>query len=209
MWGRAQLSADAGRGGAPRYDGTRSGDDGRTRCSWTGSDLLYVAYHDDEWGRPVRDDRRLFEKLCLEGFQAGLSWLTILRKREAFRAAFAGFDPEVVAAFDEQDVARLVADAGIVRHRGKIEATIANARATAALDVPLADLVWSFAPSPRPRPRSLDEVPTATRESTALSAELRRRGFRFVGPTTVYAFMQAMGLVDDHVEGCWVPRAAD
>jgi DNA-3-methyladenine glycosylase I len=165
------------------------------------------AYHDEEWGRPLRDDRSLFELLTLEAFQSGLSWSTILRKREGFREAFAGFDVEVVAGFGERDVARLLGDASIVRHRGKIEATIANARAAAALDVPLAEVLWSFAPAPRPRPRTFAEVPAQTRESAALAKELRRRGFRFLGPTTVYAFMQAAGLVDDHLDGCTTTTA--
>ena len=180
----------------------RPGPDGLPRCPWAVSTPDYVAYHDEEWGRPVRDDDGLYERLVLEGFQSGLSWLTILRKRENFRAAFAGFAIERVAAFGEDDVARLLADAGIVRHRGKIEAAVANARAAAALEVPLAELVWSFAPPPRRRPRSLAEVPAVTPESTALSKALKRHGFRFVGPTTAYAAMQACGLVDDHLEGC-------
>jgi DNA-3-methyladenine glycosylase I len=174
------------------------------RCGWSSSTPDYIAYHDEEWGRPVHDDRRLFEKLSLEAFQSGLSWLTILRKREAFRAAFAGFEIERVAAFDDKDVARLMADAGIVRNRAKIDATIANARAAAALDVPLSELLWSFAPDPRPRPRKLGDIPAVTPESTAMAKELKRRGFRFVGPTTAYAMMQACGLVDDHIEGCLV-----
>ncbi len=188
-----------------------TGDDGRVRCGWCGTDPLYVAYHDEEWGRPVTDDTRLFEKLCLEGFQAGLSWLTILRKRPAFRAAFADFDPATVAAFDEGDVDRLLADAGIVRHRGKITAAISNAARALELEAEvgsLSDHVRSFVPpevAEAPRPRSLAGVPTSTRESSALSRDLKRRGWRFVGPTTVYAFLQAMGVVDDHVEGCWVP----
>jgi DNA-3-methyladenine glycosylase I len=181
------------------------GDDGRRRCWWGGSTLDYVAYHDEEWGRPVSDDRGIYERMVLEGFQSGLSWLTILRKREAFRAAFADFEIERVARFDERDVARLLGDAGIVRHRGKIEAAIANAKAAAALDRPLAELVWSFAPPRRRRaPRSAADLPAVTPESTALSKELKRRGFRFVGPTTAYATMQACGLVNDHVAGCWV-----
>ncbi|HXH57132.1 DNA-3-methyladenine glycosylase I [Iamia sp.] len=186
-------------------------DDGRARCGWCGTDPLYVAYHDDEWGRPVTDDTRLFEKLCLEGFQAGLSWITILRKRPAFRAAFAAFDMATVAGFDEADVARLLGDAGIVRHRGKITAAVANAdRALALIDEvgSLSAHVRSFVPEAvarRPRPARLADVPATTAESSALSADLKRRGWRFVGPTTVYAFMQAMGLVDDHLEGCWVP----
>lgn len=187
-------------------------DDGRARCGWCGTDPRYVAYHDDEWGRPVTNDTRLFEKLCLEGFQAGLSWITILRKRPAFRAAFAAFDMATVAGFDEADVARLLGDAGIVRHRGKIIAAITNAdRALALIDEvgSLSAHVRSFVPEAvarRPRPARLADVPATTAESTALSADLKRRGWRFVGPTTVYAFMQAMGLVDDHLEGCWVPR---
>jgi DNA-3-methyladenine glycosylase I len=190
------------------------GADGLPRCGWVGKDPLYLAYHDDEWGRPVTDDTRLFEKLCLEGFQAGLSWITILRKREAFRAAFAGFDMAAVAAFDEGDVERMLGDAGIVRHRGKITAAIANASQALELIAEVGSLsghVRSFAPEPgsRPRPRSLAEVPATTPESIALSRDLKRRGWRFVGPTTVYAFMQAMGLVDDHVEGCWVAAEAD
>jgi len=171
------------------------------RCWWCGTDPLYVRYHDDEWGKPIRDDRRLFEKICLEGFQAGLSWLTILRKRENFRAAFAGFSIPAVAAFTEADVERLMADSGIVRNRAKIDAAIANARAAAEVD-DLDALIWSFAPPDRPAPRSYADVPAVTPESTALAKELKRRGFRFVGPTTAYAGMQACGLVDDHLEGC-------
>ena len=175
------------------------------RCSWGSSTPEYIAYHDEEWGRPVRDDNALYEKLSLEAFQSGLSWLTILRKREAFRAAFAGFDIERWPAFGDEDVERLLADAGIVRNRAKIEAAIANARA--AVDLPLAALLWSFAPAPRPRPRRRD-VPAVTPESTAMAKELKKRGFRFVGPTTAYALMQATGMVDDHVEGCHVPTAS-
>jgi DNA-3-methyladenine glycosylase I len=186
--------------------GAEPGDDGRLRCGWCLSTEDYVAYHDDEWGRPVTDDVRLYEKLCLEGFQSGLSWLTILRKRPAFRTAFAGFEPARVARFDDDDVARLLADAGIVRHRGKIEATIANARATLAVQEDLgslAALVWSFEPDRRrPAPRLLGDVPATTPESTALSKDLKRRGFRFVGPTTAYAAMQSLGVVDDHLAGC-------
>ena len=173
------------------------------RCWWGSSTPEYVAYHDEEWGRPLHDDRALFEKLCLEAFQSGLSWLTILRKREAFRAAFAGFEIERVARFGSGDVARLMADAGIVRNRAKIEAAIANARA--ATEVSLGELLWSFAPPPRPRPRTPADIPAVTPESTAMAKELKRRGFRFVGPTTAYATMQACGLVDDHIEGCLVP----
>ena len=180
------------------------GDDGLARCRWGASTPDYAAYHDEEWGRPVRDDDALYEKLCLEAFQSGLSWLTILRKREAFRAAFAGFEIAAVAQFGEDDVARLMADAGIVRNRAKIEAAIANAKAAAEID-DLSGLIWSFAPDgdARPAPRSLAEVPAVTPESTALAKELKRRGFRFVGPTTAYALMQACGLVNDHLDGCW------
>jgi len=184
---------------------------GELRC-FGADDPLYRAYHDEEWGRPVRDERGLFERISLEAFQSGLAWITILRKREAFRAAFAGFDPDAVAAFGADDVARLLADAGIVRNRLKVEATIVNAGATVALrdaGTPLAELVWSFAPAPgsRPAPRSFEDVPALTPESTALAKELKKRGFRFVGPTTAYAAMQACGLVNDHLEGC-VARAA-
>lgn len=182
------------------------GDDGRARCGWGATPPEYRDYHDHEWGRPVTDDTRLFEKLCLEGFQAGLSWLTILRKREAFRAAFAGFDPVAVAAFGPDDVERLLADAGIVRHRGKIEAAIGNARAALdviATDGSLAALCWRYEPAVAAPPRALADVAATTPESVALSKELKRRGFRFVGPTTVHAFFQAMGLVNEHLEGCW------
>jgi DNA-3-methyladenine glycosylase I len=176
------------------------------RC-WETTDPTYNAYHDDEWGRPVRDEHGLYERLCLEGFQSGLSWITILRKREAFRAAFAGFDPELVARFDERDVERLLGDAGIIRHRGKIEATIANAHATVALrdaGTPLHELVWAYAPEPGPVPVTTADWHASTPASVALAKELRRRGFRFVGPTTVYAGMQACGLVNDHLAGCFV-----
>ena len=191
---------------------TVRGDDGHRRCSWGAHDPDYRAYHDDEWGRPVTDDVALYEKLCLEGFQSGLSWLTILRKRENFRRAFAGFRPERVAGFDEDDVERLLGDVGIVRHRGKIEATIANARATLEVQErygSLAALVWSFEPTRRGRraPGGLDQLPATTPESEALSKALRGLGFRFVGPTTVYSAMQSLGLVDDHVTGCWVRTA--
>ena len=178
--------------------------DGRRRCPWGESSPDYVAYHDDEWGRPITDDRGIFERLVLEGFQSGLSWLTILRKRDNFRAAFANFEIDAVARFGARDVKRLLKDAGIVRHRGKIEAAIGNAKAAAALDVPLAELVWSHAPTGRRRaPRTLAELPALTPESTALSKELKRRGFRFVGPTTAYAAMQACGVVNDHLAGCF------
>jgi DNA-3-methyladenine glycosylase I len=174
------------------------------RC-WGNSDPAYAAYHDEEWGRPVLDERGIYERLCLEGFQSGLSWLTILRKREAFRAAFAGFDPEQVAPFGKRDVERLLGDAGIVRHRGKIEATIANARGTLALreaGTPLQGLFWSHRPEPGRAPKSFAEVPAATDESTALAKALRKAGFQFVGPTTVYAAMQACGVVNDHLASC-------
>ncbi|MFC5929064.1 DNA-3-methyladenine glycosylase I [Cryobacterium melibiosiphilum] len=173
------------------------------RCAWAGLDTEYQRYHDEEWGRPLRDDQRLFEKLCLEGFQAGLSWITILRRRPAFRAAFHAFDVTTVAAMTETDVSRLLLDASIIRHRGKIQAAISNARVTRDLGTSLGELIWSFAPPTRTaRLATLAEVPAITPESTALSAELRRRGYRFVGPTTMYALMQSSGLVDDHVTGC-------
>ena len=182
------------------------------RC-WPTTDPLYIAYHDEEWGRPVRDDAKLLERLCLEGFQSGLSWLTILRKRERFRAVFCDFEPAAVAGFGPDDVQRLMADAGIVRNRAKIEATIANARATVALQEAgetLTDLLWSFAPATAPpAPRSLADMPATTPESKAMARELKRRGFRFVGPTTAYALMQATGIVNDHVEGCIVRAAVE
>jgi DNA-3-methyladenine glycosylase I len=177
------------------------GEDGLARCAWGASTPDYAHYHDHEWGRPVHGADALYERLCLEAFQSGLSWLTILRKRENFRAAFAGFRVAAVAAFTEADVERLMADTGIVRNRAKIEAAIANARAAAEVD-DLDALIWSFAPADRPAPRSYADVPAVTPESTALAKELKRRGFRFVGPTTAYAGMQACGLVDDHLEGC-------
>ncbi|BDT96044.1 DNA-3-methyladenine glycosylase I [Nocardia sputorum] len=179
-------------------------DDGLIRCAWPLDSQLYRDYHDYEWGKPLHGDDALFERLCLEAFQSGLSWLTILRKRPAFRAAFAGFSIERVAEFGEDDVARLMADAGIVRNRSKIDAAIANARVARDLDVGLDELLWSFAPPPRPRPRSGADVPATTPESVALAKELKRRGFRFVGPTTAYALMQATGMVDDHLADCWV-----
>jgi len=181
------------------------GPDGALRCAWGVSTPEYVRYHDEEWGRPVRDDAALYEKLCLEAFQSGLAWITILRKRDSFRAAFAGFDPESVAAFGDDDVARLMADAGIVRNRAKIEAAIANARAVREMHAhgeSLAELLWSFAPGERPAPRANADVPAQTPESKAMAKELKRRGFRFVGPTTAYALMQACGLVNDHLDGC-------
>jgi DNA-3-methyladenine glycosylase I len=180
------------------------GDDGVSRCAWGAADPEYRRYHDEEWGRPQHDPVRLYEKLCLEGFQAGLSWITILRRRPAFREAFHGFDPVRVAAMTEADVERLLQDARIIRHRGKIEATISNARAALALGEPLDRFLWGFAPPERERaPASFDEVPAVTAESTAMSRALRAKGFRFVGPTTMYALMQATGMVDDHVEGCF------
>jgi len=183
------------------------GEDGRLRCPWALGSALYVGYHDEEWGRPLHGDREMFERLSLEGFQSGLSWITILRKREAFRAAFAGFDPVVVAAYGDDDVDRLLRDAGIVRNRAKIEAAVVNARVVLTLQPALSDLLWSFAPGPgRPAPRTPAEVPAVTPESTAMARELRRRGIRFVGPTTAYALMQATGMVDDHLAGCWVRR---
>jgi DNA-3-methyladenine glycosylase I len=180
------------------------------RC-WESKDEAYNRYHDEEWGRPVVDERGLYERFCLEGFQSGLSWLTILRKREAFRAAFEGFDPELVAEFGPGDVKRLLADAGIVRHRGKIEAAIANARATLALREsgrPLPELVWSYRVDGR-APRSHDDWRATTPGSEALSKELRKAGFRFVGPTTVYASMQACGVVNDHLASCPAREAAE
>ncbi len=190
-------------------DGLIAGEDGIVRCFWCGDDPLYQAYHDTEWGRPLTDDRRVYEKICLEGFQAGLSWLTILRKRENFRRAFADFDFDKVARFGEADVERLLGDAGIVRHRGKIESTINNARRAADLideAGSLAAFVWRFEPAPEARPARLDRTTLftlgKTPESTALSKELRKRGWSFVGPTTIYAFMQSAGIVNDHIEGC-------
>jgi len=178
------------------------GPDGLARCPWGLSTPDYVEYHDTEWGRPIRTDDDMFERLCLEAFQSGLSWLTILRKRPAFRAAFAGFSIGKVATFGEDDRARLMADAGIVRNRAKIDAAINNARVAAELPDGLSDLLWSFAPASRPRPRQLADVPAVTPESTAMAKQLKKRGFRFFGPTTAYALMQATGMVDDHLEGC-------
>ena len=182
-----------------------TGPDARIRCAWVGDDAEYRRYHDEEWGRPLHGDRALFEKMALEGFQAGLSWITILRKRPRFREVFAGFEPERVAAFDDEDVERLMADPGIIRNRAKILATIGNARLVQDMaDGELDALMWSFAPAPTGvRPAAFADVPAVTPESTALSAELRRRGFRFVGPTTMYALMQSVGMVDDHIAGCW------
>jgi DNA-3-methyladenine glycosylase I len=187
------------------------GDDGRGRCVWGATDPEYRRYHDEEWGTPLHGDRPLFEKLSLEGFQSGLSWITILRRRPAFRAAFAGFDIDAVAAFDEGDVERLMADTGIIRNRAKIVSTIENARITqgliAARPGALDELLWGFAPSPRNGPPAAwGDVPAITPESTAASKALKKLGYRFVGPTTLYALMQSTGMVDDHLAGCW--RAA-
>jgi DNA-3-methyladenine glycosylase I len=188
------------------------GDDGRRRCWWGTAAAEYVRYHDEEWGRPVVDDDRLFERLSLEGFQSGLSWLTILRKREAFRDAFAGFEIAEVARFGPRDVKRLMADAGIVRNRRKIDATIQNARAAVRLQETggsLAEFMWSFRPRRRRAPRRLADLPSLTLESTALARELKRRGFAFIGPTTAYASMQACGIVNDHLFGCTVRGAVE
>ena len=180
--------------------------DNKKRCGWCLSDPIYIQYHDTEWGRPVKDDAKLYEKLCLEGFQAGLSWLTILRKREEFRVAFKGFDPNVVARFKANDINRLMNNEGIVRNRLKIEAAIANAKATLEVQDELGSLsklIWSFAPTkPKKAPRTLADVPATSPESVALSKELLRRGFKFVGPTTIYASMQSLGLVNDHIATC-------
>jgi DNA-3-methyladenine glycosylase I len=190
-----------------------TGPDGRRRCRWAGSTPEFLAYHDDEWGRPVVDDGGLYERLCLEAFQSGLSWLTILRKREGFRRAFAGFDIDRVAKFGSRDVKRLLGDTEIVRNRAKIDAAIANARAAAELRASggsLGELIWSFQPSGRRRaPRSFEDVPPKSPDSEALARELKRHGFRFVGPTTAYALMQACGLVNDHVVGCTVRAAVE
>jgi DNA-3-methyladenine glycosylase I len=184
------------------------GDDGRPRCGWIGADPEYRRYHDEEWGTPLHDDRALFEKICLEGFQAGLSWITILRRRPGFREAFSGFAIDTVAGYGDDDVERLMADDRIIRNRAKVLAAIGNARVTADLvrDRPgaLDELIWGFAPSaPRARPRTWADIPAVTPESEALSVALRKLGFRFVGPTTMYALMQSAGLVDDHLTECW------
>ena len=181
------------------------GADGRARCGWGGSTPDYLPYHDLEWGRPVHGDDALFERMTLEAFQSGLSWITILRKRPAFRAAFAGFSIPAVAAFSEADATRLMADPGIVRNRMKVDAALHNARVAADLPDGLAALLWSFAPPPRARPQTRAEVPATTPESVALAKDLKKRGFKFVGPTTAYALMQATGMVDDHLAGCFVP----
>ena len=185
--------------------GLAIGADGRPRCSWGASSTEYAAYHDTEWGRPVRTDDGLFERMTLEAFQSGLAWITILRKREAFRSAFGGFAIDKVAAFGPADAERLMADPGIVRNRMKVDAALPNAKVAADLPDGLAALLWSFAPPPRPRPASGADVPALTPESTAMAKALKKRGFKFVGPTTAYALMQATGMVDDHIEGCCVP----
>ena len=188
-------------------DDTVTGADGLRRCPW-GADPTMLGYHDREWGHELRGDVALFERLSLEAFQSGLSWAIILRKRDGFRSAFDGFDPEAVAAYGPADVERLLADAGIVRNRLKIDATISNARTLVDLDTSFSDLLWSFAPDDRPAPRRLADVPATTAESVAMARELKRRGFRFVGPTTAYALMQATGMVDDHLAGCAFRRSA-
>jgi DNA-3-methyladenine glycosylase I len=191
----------------PSGEGLSPGPDGRPRCRWATSTEDYIAYHDAEWGRPVTDDRAMFERICLEAFQSGLSWLTILRKRDGFRAAFHGFDFDALATFGDGDIDRLLADGSIVRNRAKIEATIANAGATAEMAADgesLAQLVWSFAPARDGAPAAMADIPSTTEESKALAKELKRRGFRFVGPTTVYAMMQAVGVVNDHLATCFV-----
>ncbi len=188
------------------------GADGNARCGWSAATPDYVDYHDQEWGRPVLDRTVLFEKLCLEGFQSGLSWLTILRKRENFRLGFAGFDPNLVADFGEADIERLLADAGIVRHQGKIRSAINNANALLAMEDDgerLHELMWSHRPEQRHRPRTMSDVPSTTPESIALAKTLKHRGFSFVGPTTAYAAMQAMGIVNDHLAGCWQRDACE
>ncbi len=182
------------------------GADGKARCFWGGSTPDYAPYHDEEWGRPVLTDDALFERMTLEAFQSGLSWITILRKRESFRRAFAGFSIEAVARFDESDAARLMADTGIVRNRMKVDAALHNARAAADLPDGLAALLWSYAPAPRPpRPQTRADVPARTPGSVAMAKDLKKRGFTFVGPTTAYALMEATGMVDDHLAGCFVP----
>lgn len=177
--------------------------DGLVRCGWATSTPEYLAYHDDEWGRTLHGDDALFERMSLEAFQSGLSWITILRKRPAFRSAFADFDLAAVAAFGQRDVDRLMADAGIVRNRRKIDAVLANARVALGLSEGLDALLWSFAPQQHRRPASMSQVPAVTPESTAMTKQLKKLGFRFVGPTTAYALMQATGMVDDHIVACW------
>jgi DNA-3-methyladenine glycosylase I len=182
--------------------GVTIGADGLARCPWAGSDPLYLEYHDTEWGRPLRGENELFERVCLEAFQSGLAWITILRKRENFRAAFAGFEIAKVAEFGDADVARLLADEGIVRNRAKVHAAVANAKAARELDGGLTELIWSYAPAKQPRPRSTKEIPATIPESAALAKGLKKAGFVFVGPTTAYALMQACGLVNDHLVAC-------
>jgi DNA-3-methyladenine glycosylase I len=201
---------------ADETPGISVGEDGVARCWWCGTDELYRGYHDTEWGFPVADDRRLFEKVCLEGFQSGLSWLTILRKRDNFRSAFANFDPSAVARFGERDIERLLADSGIVRHRGKIEATINNARRYADLADEFGSLavyVWRYEPAGETRPTTLDHATllanTTSPAAVAMSKDLRRRGWSFVGPTTIYSVMESVGLVNDHLEGCAVRRPVE
>lgn len=194
----------------PVVDGVVIGDDGAPRCTWGASTDDYAVYHDTEWGRPTVDERTLFEKICLEGFQSGLSWLTILRKRKNFRAAFENFDADAVAHFGDPHVERLLGDAGIIRHRGKIEATINNAQRLVELHDAgrtLGGIIWSHEPASWPTPTSMADVPAVTEESTALSKQLKKLGFRFVGPTTAYAAMQAMGVVNDHMADCWAREA--
>ncbi|WP_136610370.1 DNA-3-methyladenine glycosylase I [Sinomonas albida] len=186
---------------APLAGGTIIGEDGLARPTWASTDVLLREYYDKEWGMPVRDEQGLFERICLEGFQAGLSWSTILRKRPAFREAFAVFDPDKVATFTEEDVERLMLNEGIIRNRAKINATIKNAQATIALrdEGGLVDFVWSFQPESTPTPRTLSEIPTSSPESVALSKALRKKGFSFVGPTTMFALMEAIGIIDTHL----------
>ena len=205
------MTRDPAQGGGRVRPGLFHGDDGALRCLWCRATPAYQHYHDHEWGHPVTDDRRLFEKLCLEGFQSGLSWLTILNKREAFRAAFADFDATRVARYGERDVSRLLGDAGIVRHRGKIESTINNARRVLELRDEfgsLSNYVWQYRPARGSRPKRIvaGAIPSTSPESVAMSKDLKKRGWSFVGPTTLYAFMQAMGLVNDHIDGCHVRR---
>ena len=197
-------ASEPGSGGGPA-PGTVAGPDGRPRCPWavsTSGGDLFLDYHDTEWGRPLHGEQALFERLTLEAFQSGLSWLVILRKRPAFRTAFDGFDPVTVASYDEDDVRRLLEDAGIVRNQAKIRAAVHNAQRVVELAGGLDDLLWSFAPERRPAPAGVGQVPATTPESVAMAAELKRRGFRFVGPTTAYALMQATGMVDDHLADC-------
>jgi DNA-3-methyladenine glycosylase I len=181
---------------------TVTGPDGRPRCGWAMSATDYLSYHDDEWGKEIRDDQGLYERMSLESFQSGLSWITILRKRENFRAAFAGFDPKVVASYGRAEVDRLMADVGIVRNKAKIAAAITNARALLDLDGGLSEFLWSFAPADRPAPRTDADIPATTPESIAMSKALKKNGFVFVGPTTCYALMQATGMVNDHLADC-------